>query len=188
MNCSMPRFPVLHYLPEFAQTHVHWDCDAIQPSHPLSPPFFSCLQSSPASGAFSQFFVSGDWSIEFLALASVLPMNSQGSFPDYWSCSPRDSQESSPGPQFKSSSSSTLNLLYGPALTSIHDYWYMILLMNSWIQFANILLRIFHQWYWPVIFFWGVPLSVFCIRVMVASYHEFGSVPFSAVLEIVSEG
>ena len=30
--------PVLYYLPEFAQTHVHWVCDAIQPSHSLSPP------------------------------------------------------------------------------------------------------------------------------------------------------
>ena len=33
---SMPGFPVLHYLPEFAQTHVHRVGDAIQPSHPLS--------------------------------------------------------------------------------------------------------------------------------------------------------
>ena len=38
MDCSMPGFPVLHYLPEFAQTHVHWVSDAIQPSHPLSSP------------------------------------------------------------------------------------------------------------------------------------------------------
>ena len=38
MNCSTPGFPVLHHLPEFAQTHVHWVGDAIQPSHPLSPP------------------------------------------------------------------------------------------------------------------------------------------------------
>ena len=37
MDYSMPGFPVLHYLPEFAQTHVHWGSDAIQPSHPLSP-------------------------------------------------------------------------------------------------------------------------------------------------------
>ena len=37
MDCSMPGFPVLHYLPEFAQTHVHWVDDTIQPSHPLSP-------------------------------------------------------------------------------------------------------------------------------------------------------
>ena len=38
MDCSMPGFPVLHHLPELAQTHVHWDSDAIQPSHPLSSP------------------------------------------------------------------------------------------------------------------------------------------------------
>ena len=35
MNCSTPGFPVLHYLPQFAQTHVHWVGDATQPSHPL---------------------------------------------------------------------------------------------------------------------------------------------------------
>ena len=39
MDCSMPGFPVLHYLPEFAQTHIHWIRDVIQRSHPLSPPF-----------------------------------------------------------------------------------------------------------------------------------------------------
>ena len=39
MNCSIPGSPVLHYLPEFAQIHVHWIGDAIQPSHPLPPIF-----------------------------------------------------------------------------------------------------------------------------------------------------
>ena len=38
-------------------------------------------------------------------------------------CSPRDSQESSPTPQFKSINSSVLGLLYGPTFKSIHDYW-----------------------------------------------------------------
>ena len=38
MNCSMPGLPVYHQLLEFTQTHVHWAGDAIQPSHPLSPP------------------------------------------------------------------------------------------------------------------------------------------------------
>ena len=38
MNCSTPGFPVLHYLLEFAQTHIHWIDDAIQPSHALSLP------------------------------------------------------------------------------------------------------------------------------------------------------
>ena len=47
MDCSMPDFPALHHLPEFAQTHVHWVSDAIQPSHPLwspSPPAFHLSQ------------------------------------------------------------------------------------------------------------------------------------------------
>ena len=38
VGCSIAGFPVHHYLPEFAQTHVHWVSDAIQPSYPLSPP------------------------------------------------------------------------------------------------------------------------------------------------------
>ena len=37
MNCSMPGFPVLHYLPKYVQTHVHWVNDTIQSSHLLSP-------------------------------------------------------------------------------------------------------------------------------------------------------
>ena len=38
MNRSTPGLPVHHQLPEFTQTHVHQDNDAIQPSHPLSSP------------------------------------------------------------------------------------------------------------------------------------------------------
>ena len=37
MNCSTPGFPVLHYLPEFAETLIHWLSEAIHPSHPLFP-------------------------------------------------------------------------------------------------------------------------------------------------------
>ena len=47
MGCSTPGFPVLHHLPEFAQTHVHWVGNAIQPPHPLlspSPPAFNLSQ------------------------------------------------------------------------------------------------------------------------------------------------
>ena len=42
----MPGFPVFHYLLEFAQTHVYWVGDAIQPSRPLSPPSTSALNLS----------------------------------------------------------------------------------------------------------------------------------------------
>jgi len=38
MDCIMTGFPVHHQLLEFIQTHVHWVCNAIQPSHPLSSP------------------------------------------------------------------------------------------------------------------------------------------------------
>ena len=75
----------------------------------------------------SQFYAWGGQSIGVSASASVLLMNIQDWFPLWWndwiSLSPRDSQESSPTPQFKSINSSALSFLHGPTLTSIHDYW-----------------------------------------------------------------
>ena len=52
MNCSMPPFPVLHDLLEFAQTHVYWVDDAIQPSHPLSLASPLALNLSQHQGLF----------------------------------------------------------------------------------------------------------------------------------------
>ena len=46
MDCSTPGLPVHHQLPEFAQTHVHWVGDAIQPSHPLPLPCSPALSLS----------------------------------------------------------------------------------------------------------------------------------------------
>ena len=91
-------------------------------------PFSSCLQLFLASGSFlmSQLFISGGQSIGVSASASFLPMNIQDWFPlgltGLTLSSPRDSQESSLAPQFKSISSLALSLLYAPTLTSIHDY------------------------------------------------------------------
>ena len=79
----MSGFSVLHCLPEFAQTHVHW----VGGNHPTISssvvPFSSCPQSSLASGSFpvSRLFPSAGQSIGASASASVLPMNSQGWFP-----------------------------------------------------------------------------------------------------------
>ena len=93
-------------------------------------PFSSCPQSLPASESFpmSQHFARGGQSIGVAALAPVLPMNTQDWFPLESvlvgsPCSPRDSQESSPTPQFKSINSSALSFLHSPTLTSVHDYW-----------------------------------------------------------------
>ena len=92
-------------------------------------PFSSCLQSFPASGYFpmNQFFSSGGQSTGVSGSASVLPMNTQDWSPPHGlvgpPCSPRDSQESSPMPQFKSINSSALSFLHSPTLTSVHDHW-----------------------------------------------------------------
>ena len=80
IDCSTPGFPVLHYLLEFAQTHVCWVSDAIYHLI-LCGPFSSCHQPFPESGSFpmSQLLASGDQSIG--ASASLLPMNILGWFP-----------------------------------------------------------------------------------------------------------
>ena len=52
MDRSTPGFPVLHYLLELAQTHVHWVDGAIQPSHPLSPPSPPAFNPSQHQGLF----------------------------------------------------------------------------------------------------------------------------------------
>ena len=128
MDCHMPDFPVLHYLSELAQTHIHWVDDAIQPSHPLSPPSPPAFKSFPASGSF--------------------PMSRLFRWPKYWSLSFSPSNEYSGLISFRidcfdllivqgtlksllqnrnwkaeSISSLALSLLYGPALTFVHDSW-----------------------------------------------------------------
>ena len=81
-NSASAGFPAHHQLPELAQTHVHWVGDTIQPSHPIIP-FFSCLQSFPATGSFlrSHFFSSGGQRMGNSVSASVLTMNIQDWFP-----------------------------------------------------------------------------------------------------------
>ena len=89
----------------------------------LLPSAFPSIRVFP----ISQLFTSGDQSIGVSASASVLPMNIQDWFPLGWtsliSLQSRDSQESSPTPQFKSINSSVLSFLYSPTLASIHDPW-----------------------------------------------------------------
>ena len=92
-------------------------------------PFSSCPQSFPASGSFqmSQLFASCGQSIGVSTSTSVIPMNTQDQSPLGWtgwiSLQSKDSQESSPTPQFKSFNSSALSFLYSSTLPSIHDHW-----------------------------------------------------------------
>ena len=105
-------------------------CPSSQWCHPAISssvvPFSSCPQSLLASESFSmsQLFTRGGQSTGVSALASFLPKKSQGWSPSEWAvgspCSPRDSQESSPTPQFKSINSSALSFLQIQ-----HSYRYM---------------------------------------------------------------
>ena len=127
MDCSMPGLPVHHHLPKFTQTHVHWVSDAIQPSHPLSFPLTCAFSLSQHQGLFQ-------WVSSSNQVAKVLELQYQSfqwvfrddfllDWLDLSPYFPRDSQESSPAPQFKSKHSPALSLLYGPTLIAIHDYW-----------------------------------------------------------------
>ena len=129
MDYSPPGLPAHHQLQEFTQTHVHWVRDAIWPSHPLSSP-------SPPTFNLSQHQDLFKWISSSHQVAKVLELQPQHQAFQWifrmdflWNgldgslCSPRDSQEFSPTPQFKSINSSALSFLYSPTLTSIHDYW-----------------------------------------------------------------
>ena len=128
MDCSTPGFPVHHQLPELLKL---MSFEAVMPSKHSSSivPFSSCFQYFPASGSFtvSQFFTSGGQSLGASASASVLPMNIQDWFPLGWtgwiSLQSEGLSRVFSTPQFKSIDSSVLSFLYGPILTSIHDYW-----------------------------------------------------------------
>ena len=126
MDCSRPGFPVHHQLSECTQTH---GIKSVIPSNHLI--FCRPLLLPPS------IFVS----VRVFSNESVLRIR----WPKYWSfsfsispsfrtdllydglvgspCSPRDSQESSPTPQFKSINSLVLSFLSSPTLTSTHDYW-----------------------------------------------------------------
>ena len=136
MNRSPPGLPIHHSGDRYRVS------DAIQPSHPLSSPpppapnpskhqgLFQWVNSSHEVAKALEFqlqYQSFQWTPRLISFRmAVLPMNTQtdllqdglvGS-----PCSPRDSQESSPTPHFKSISFLVLSFLHSPALTSIHDH------------------------------------------------------------------
>ena len=125
MGCRMPGF---HYqLPELAQIHVRRVGDVSQPSHPLSSPSSPVFSLSQHQGLLQ-------WISSLHQVVKALELQLQhqsfqwifrADFLEDWllwsPCNPRDSQESSPIPQFKSINSSVLIFLYSPTLTSIHE-------------------------------------------------------------------
>ena len=125
--CSLPSFPVHYQLLELTRTHVHWVGDAIQPSDPLlspSPPTFNFSQHQ---GIFQWVSSWHQVTNGISASASVLPMNIQDWFPlrltGLISLQSKRLSRVFSTLQIKSINSSALSFLYGPTLTSIHDYW-----------------------------------------------------------------
>ena len=129
INISTPGLPVHHHLPETTQTHVHPNPCPNPSKHLILCRLLLLSQIPPSIRVFSsESALRIRWpNIGVSASTSAPPMNTKDWYPLGWlvgsPCSPRDSQESSPTPQFKSISSSVLSFLYSSALTSIHDHW-----------------------------------------------------------------
>ena len=149
MDCSMPGFLVHHQLPKLAQTHVRQVSDAMQPSHPLlspSPTFnfsqhqclFQLVSSSHQVAKLLEFQLQHQ-SFQWIFMTDFL-----WDWFGWYPCSPRDSQESFPTPQFKSINSLALSLFYGPALTSIYDHWKNQWFLTIWTFVGKVMSLLFN--------------------------------------------
>ena len=140
MDCNMPGLPIHNQLLEFTQTHLHWVGDAIQLSHPLSlpsPPVFNLCQhqglfkwvSSSHQVAKVLEFQLQHQSFQWTPRTDLLQNGLVGS-----PCSPRDSQESSTTPQFKSINSSGLSHLQTrTVLLFLFQFEFILFLFLSWL-------------------------------------------------------
>ena len=129
MNRSTPGLPVHHQLPEFTQTHAHRVGDAIQPSNPLSSPSHPAPNPSQHQGLFQwvnsshEVAKEPEFQLQHQSFQWTPRTDLLQDGPVRSPCSPRDSQESSPTPQFKSINFSALSFLHSPTLISIYDHW-----------------------------------------------------------------
>ena len=104
-------------------------CRSIELVMPSNHLVLCCLlllpQSFPASGSFlvSQVARVLELQLQHQSFQWIFRTHFLYNWLVWSPCSPRDSQESSPTPQFKSINSSVLSFLYSPTLTSIHDHW-----------------------------------------------------------------
>ena len=148
MDCHTPGFLVLHYLPEFAQTHVHWVSDGMQPSHPLSSPFPSAFYLSQQQGLFQ-------WVNSSHQVAKVLatqlqhsPSNEYSGF-SFFKIGLISLKSKGLSRVFSNTTVQNINsfmpsLLYGPTLTFINDYWKTIAL-TMWTFVSKVMSFLFNM-------------------------------------------
>ena len=147
LDCSMPGLPVPHYLLEFAQVHVHCVGDAVQPFQrilwcplPLLPSAF------PASGAFpmkSQKTKIQELQLQHQTFQWIFRVDLDQDWLVLSPCCPRDFWQSSPTPQFEGINSLSSCLLYGPALTTVHDTGKTIAL-TTWTFVGRVMFLLFN--------------------------------------------
>ena len=127
MGCSMSGFAVLHYLPEFAPTHVHWIGNTIQPSHPLLPPSPPALNLSQHQDLFQRVDSSHQVAKVLEFQHQSFPVNIQGWFPlgliGLMSLLAKGLSRVFSSTILESFNSLVLSLLYAPTFTSVLDYW-----------------------------------------------------------------
>jgi len=118
MDDRMTGFPVYHQLPEFVQTHVHQVGDVIQPPHPLSSPSPPAFNLSQHQGLFKwvsfSHQVAKTFEFQHQTFQWIFRTDCLSDWLVWYPCSPRDSQESSPTPQFKSINSLAISFFYSP--------------------------------------------------------------------------
>ena len=135
MDCSTPGFPVLHYLPEFAQTHAHCVGDAIQQTYSLLRPYLPALNLPQHQGLFQ-------WVGSLHQVDKVLELQYQSfqwifrvDFLQDWlvwsPCCPRHSQESFLAPQFERISSL---MLFPLAICFTYDNVYVSILLSQFVS------------------------------------------------------
>ena len=123
VDCSMPSFPVHHELPEFAQTHVRWVGYAIQPSQPLLSPS-PAFNLSQLQGFYQWVSSSHQMANYWIFSFSICPSSEYSKVNSFRiDCFDLVTVQGTLKSLFQSQNSSVLNLLYGVALTSLHNYW-----------------------------------------------------------------
>ena len=129
MDCSTSGFPVHHQILELANTHVHWDGNAIQPSHPLSSPSPPAFNPSQHQGLFkwvsslhqvAKVLELQHWSFQWIFRTDSLVLN------QFWWASWIFLQSKGLSRVFSNTTVQKhqfFSFLYGPVLTAINDYW-----------------------------------------------------------------
>ena len=146
MDCSMPGFPVLHYLPVCSNSCPwSWWC---HPTISSSIALFSssCLQSFPASGSFpmSWLFSASDQSIGDWASVLTFRVNFLEDWLVWSPCHPRDSQESSLGPQFESISSLPCSTFFTIQLSHLSMTTGKAIVLTIWTSVGKLMSLLFN--------------------------------------------